>query len=524
MANFKRQISKIDRKLILGWTALVLLFFLLRLMSLTLLPVFADEAIYVRWAQVMRAEPTLRFLPLSDGKQPFFMWLLMFLLPLTEDPLLVGRLISVLAGFGSFIGITLLSYFLFRDKKISFLSAFLYTVIPYFVFFDRLALVDSLLSMLAVWTYLLAVLLAHYLRLDLAMITGIILGAAFLTKSPAIFVAFLILPSALFLHKNNRLKKPYLLQLIKLGGFWLVVYFFAFVIYNLLRLGPNFGMIATRNQDYIFPIREVFRHPLDPLKPHLNDLITWLPNLFTPPVILLIFLGVFMRWLMKTDRRQILFLVSLFIVPIFTQSAVARVFAPRYLLFAVWPAVILAAVGIDCLSKYLGRCNKRLPEGWLQGVIVTLLLFFTLSYVRWLLVDPAQAPLPRKMRSGYLEEWTSGYGIKEAVSFINRRVAETNRNILVGTEGYFGTLPDGFQMYFDQNRRVIVVGVGQPVREVPVSLLNATVDNEVYLLVNQSRFLVGQDARLIPIARYPKASGPNGQDFLLLFQVKNESS
>ena len=45
-----------------------------RLYQLTLLPVFADEAIYIRWAQVMKAESTLRFLPLSDGKQPLFMW------------------------------------------------------------------------------------------------------------------------------------------------------------------------------------------------------------------------------------------------------------------------------------------------------------------------------------------------------------------------------------------------------------------------------------------------------------------
>jgi len=40
--------------------------FFLRIFRLTFLPVFGDEAIYIRWAQVMRAEPTLRFLPLSD--------------------------------------------------------------------------------------------------------------------------------------------------------------------------------------------------------------------------------------------------------------------------------------------------------------------------------------------------------------------------------------------------------------------------------------------------------------------------
>ena len=52
-------------------TGAVILFFgiLLRFTNLNSLPIFADEAIYVRWSQVMRAEATLRFLPLSDGKQ-----------------------------------------------------------------------------------------------------------------------------------------------------------------------------------------------------------------------------------------------------------------------------------------------------------------------------------------------------------------------------------------------------------------------------------------------------------------------
>ncbi len=64
--------------------------FLIRLYHLTLLPVFADEAIYIRWSQIMSREPTLRFLPLSDGKQPFYMWILMFYLTLIGHGLLKG--------------------------------------------------------------------------------------------------------------------------------------------------------------------------------------------------------------------------------------------------------------------------------------------------------------------------------------------------------------------------------------------------------------------------------------------------
>ncbi|KKU81065.1 MAG: hypothetical protein UY08_C0003G0016 [Candidatus Gottesmanbacteria bacterium GW2011_GWA1_47_8] len=77
------------------------LFLVLRFYKLLSLPVFVDESIYIRWSQVMRAEPTLRFLPLSDGKQPLFMWLVIPALKLFRDPVFAGRTISVVAGFAT---------------------------------------------------------------------------------------------------------------------------------------------------------------------------------------------------------------------------------------------------------------------------------------------------------------------------------------------------------------------------------------------------------------------------------------
>ena len=54
---------------------LVIIFFVTRLVNLTSIPVFGDEAIYLRWSQVIKNVETLRFIPLNDGKQPLFMWL-----------------------------------------------------------------------------------------------------------------------------------------------------------------------------------------------------------------------------------------------------------------------------------------------------------------------------------------------------------------------------------------------------------------------------------------------------------------
>ena len=83
------------------------LFLVLRFYKLLSLPVFVDESIYIRWSQVMRAEPTLRFLPLSDGKQPLFMWLVIPALKLFQDPVFAGRTISVVAGFATLVPVKL---------------------------------------------------------------------------------------------------------------------------------------------------------------------------------------------------------------------------------------------------------------------------------------------------------------------------------------------------------------------------------------------------------------------------------
>src|SRR3972149_7168662 len=123
----------------------------LRVYNLNSLPVFGDEAIYLRWAQVMRADPTLRFLPLSDGKQPLFMWAVIPFFKIFSDPLIAGRIVSVFSGLGTVIGIFVLTQLLFKSRKMSLLASLIYAISPFSIFFDRLALADSMLSMFGVW-------------------------------------------------------------------------------------------------------------------------------------------------------------------------------------------------------------------------------------------------------------------------------------------------------------------------------------------------------------------------------------
>lgn len=484
---------------------LTIIIFFLRFYHLTILPVFADEAIYIRWSQVMKAEETLRFLPLSDGKEPLFMWIMIPFFKFIHDPLFAGRSVSVLSGFGTLLGITYLSWLLFKSKKVSLGAALIYAVTPFAFFFDRLSLVDSMLSCFGIWTFIFAYLAFTKERLDFAMIAGFALGGAWLTKSPALFFA-LMLPSLWLFVKNPK-------SLLKVIPLTLVTVGIGYGFYNILRLGPNFSLIASRNLDYVWPISHIFTSPLDPLKPWLLQAWQWIVMMGPWTIIVLAVLGYVINW--KKNWKQMIVLSVWFLGPIFVQSEFAKVFTARYILFSIPYLVIISA------SVFISE-NKN----WLKILSFIAAIFFAqaLLFDRWLVLDPQKANLPRSERSGYLEEWTAGYGIKESADYLRNLSVnlKPGEHILAGTEGYFGTLPDGLQMYLNDDPKVIVIGTGLGFDHLSSKLADSKKSGvRTFLVVNKSRF--GHNPAefgFTVINEFPKAVRPGGsRDSLLLMEL-----
>lgn len=491
----------------------------IRILNLTILPVFADEAIYVRWSQVMASEATLRFLPLSDGKQPAFMWVLMFVIKYFNDPLFIGRLISVLSGLFTAFGVFVFSFLVFKDKTKALFSSLIYVFSTFTFFFDRMALVDSMFSMLTVWTFIFAFLTFKNQRLDYALITGILLGFVSLTKSPAIFVAVLVPLFLLFSDLPKNVFKN-LNVLIKPLSLLIPIYLIAFAMYNIQRLGPNFALLSSRTADYAYPVMHLFTNPLDPLIPHLKDYLSWLVILGPFPVILLVVLGIFPGFKNYKKELFVLLLISLF--PVYIQSAIGKVFTARYVLFTIPYLFVIAGLSLDLKNKTLKYLNY---------LFIFLFLFFSLKNNYHLLTNPEKAYLPIGERAGYLEEWTAGQGIKEIGEYIkNEYNKDTTKEIVVGTEGYFGTLPDGLQIYLNDlpNSKVKVIGVGLAIDEVPENLTKSVeYGTKTYLVINKSRYF-GKSKGLKLINSYKKANrNPKSDNYknlgpydeLLFFEV-----
>lgn len=444
--------KNLKNSLLLGIICLVYL--VSRIYNLESLPVFGDEAIYVRWSQIIKSVDTLRFIPQSDGKQPLFMWLNALTLKFIEDPLIAGRIISVLSGAGSIIVLFLISN--------SFLPSLLYLSLPFTFFFDRLATADSLLSFWGLLSLYLSLKLAKNPRLDLAMILGAVLGASWLTKSPAIY--FVVLSLITFVIYNNRQPKKIYLPIISA--------FIAFCIYNILRLGPQFAQIAIRNRDYVWPLTEILKHPLDPLIPHLKDIINLYSYYISLPFILSPLLFFIFKKKYKFDL-QIFTITLWWILPLIANAAMAKVFTARYILFTLPPFILL-------LAHFLKPIFVK------KYILIFLILFIpNLWRIYQISFKPYNLKLP-STDTGYISGWTSGWGIKEVSKYLISRSKVAN--VIVGTEGAFGTLPDGLQIYTNNVPQLTVFGVGIDITEIPAKLIDAkNFGDEVYLLFNSSR-------------------------------------
>ena len=502
---------------------LFFLYFFSRLQNLTSIPVFCDEAIYIRWAQIIQAEDTMRFVPQSDGKQPLFMWVNAVTLKIFSDPLVSGRMISVFSGLGiailiSLIAVVIVSYqdkekniFLFLKNNLIkhyflFLFVFLvYCLTPFAFFFDRLALADNLLSFFGVLSLFLSLLLSKYPNLNLSIFLGLSLGLGWLTKSPAIYFVVLSILTFVALKKRKTI-----IDLISTIYLPLLSSLIAFLIYNILRLGPQFQQIALRNKDYIWSISEIIKHPLDPLKPHLSNAVDLYIRYISWPVLIIFLIGLifYLKKNWKLDIRNYLIIFAWWILPLIANSAMAKVFTARYILFTLPPFLIL-------ISLSLWTLIIKIKNNLLKIIFFSLIFYLNISFITQISINPFNQELSSS-ETGYLSGWTSGWGIKESFDYLKERSLVAN--VIVGTEGSFGTLPEGIQIYANKVNQLTIIGQGLGFANVPENLINArNYGDEVYLLINKSRFntVSLQQGGLTLIKSFDKPD----LDKLLLYQL-----
>lgn len=442
---------KKNKFVIIALFLLLGLYISLRLYNITVLPIFTDEAIYIRWSQIAGTDSNWRFISLTDGKQPMLVWIAMILMRPIQDPLLAGRIVSVIAGLFSTVGIFLLTQELFKNgnklpnssKKIALLACIIYVIFPFALVYDRLALYDSLVSMFIIWSLYFEVLLVRYVRLDIALILGMIIGGGMLTKTNTSF-AMILLPFSLLLF--NFKDKEYKKRLLKWAAFALVAVVIAMAMYSILRLSPFFHIINQKNFTFIYTPQEILKDPISHLFGNLRGMTSWLTGYVTIPFLVLV-LSAFLVG--KKYFRENLLLFAWFIIPFGALALFGRTIYPRFILFMTMPLLIL---GGYALFQIITLSKKQ----WMKGLAVVVFLVSFVVNDFFIITDFAKASIPEGDREQLITAWPSGIGVRETVSFLTDKAKK--EKIYVGTQGTFGLMPYALEIYLLDNPNIKTQG------------------------------------------------------------------
>jgi hypothetical protein len=322
-----------------------------------------------------------------------------------------------------------------------------------------------------VWALYMEVLLARYVRLDLALITGMAMGIAVLNKTSGFFSIYL-LPFSLLVF--NFEKKERTKRLIKWISFSFISVAFALAMYMILRLSPFFYIIDEKNALFVFPFSEWIKHPFYYLSGNLNALFSWFSTYISVPILTL----AMSAFLIKGFYKEKLLLLIWFVIPFAGLVFFGKTLYPRFIYFMTIPLLILAAYTFLIL---LDKISSKI----IAVVLLTAVLFMYILSSYNIIFNFARSPIPKADLEQYINSWPAGGGIKEMIAFFDEE--SKKGKIYVGTQGTFGSLPtNSMEIYLGNNKNIETKGF-YPLNEVvPQEVLNKVSQMPVYFVFNDS--------------------------------------
>jgi hypothetical protein len=376
----------------------------LRLCHLRGRPLFNDEAIFIRWAQLIRTTPSRLFeITLRDPKPPLHPALLALFVRLGSDPVLAGRAISAVIGALTVLAFAAVAYELERRSDFAIIAAALAASSPFLAFHQRLATADALFvleSLLAVWLTLRGP----------SLLAGTALGAALETRS----VFSVALLAVVFLKR----RKGFAVAAVVAACLWL-----PFLLASRGWYGPSAGAELRR--------RVLYQSQFHAAMPSF-EAFNWLWSYLTPPVAIAAFIGL-AALLYHRDWFLGVWTAAMLLPVIFGSVTYSR--------YAVNTAVplLLAAAWVIAKTRWpLAAC----------ALAVAFPLFLTIRGA----ADWRQEHLLARDRYQYDTGWPAGFATEGAAAWLARRAAE--QPIAVVTSDEWGVPADGIWIWFDRNPRV----------------------------------------------------------------------
>jgi hypothetical protein len=384
------------------------LYFLTRLGSLSVLPVFLDEAVHIQWAERLYGEGRI-LRPVGSGR---LLAVAAYGLALPfEDRLWAARCVAVLAGAVSLLLTVLLSHRLFGPRA-AVVAGSLYVLSPFALVYDRLALSDGFLSMSIIGVMLAtSILVQEPARTRARAGLAILIVLAVCSKVSALLF-FLVVPLGLLTltSERSRVFRP-------LAG--------AFAI-GLLGALPMLWFFVSNGAEVSAQHILGARAAGSVIRSTVLDMRDWAESYFSAPVV---FFAAASAILLRNGPA--LWLVGSVVLPFLLFALFSQPWSARYVLPTLPPLLILVAGGIDAVTTRL-----KPPLGWPIALVLAALISVPgVSFDRDLLLDPARAPFPKDDRLQLVTGWPSGYGVLELSARLKHEAGPGPLTAFVDTGG-----------------------------------------------------------------------------------------
>lgn len=421
------------RRLTPYWVAAVIagLSLLFALLLFWRFPPFLDEAIYSGWTARIADDPSERFVPLANGKEPLFEWLAATMTTLRIGAFTAGRLVSVVTAFGTIALVAALGGIV-GGRRVALTSGLLSAICPFLVVYGVLGLYETLATFLVTATLLLQILLARTLRLDVALLLGASFGLGLLTKQSTL-VAFVLWPMSLVLVDWSR---PALVaRLTRLTGLAVLSTTIAYAIASILRLSEFYDDLGRLRKE-LYPVHSIsdaLSTPgawLEQNWPAYRDVIA---TYVTPAVILAAAIGVGLGLRRKAPLTSVL--IAWTVIPLVTAALLADAPYPRYVHVTAPPLMVLAAMGCVWTADALCASLRASTRGGLAPfslpLIVGLVVLHPLLFDVRLAANPTSVTFPGLDEEQFVTGWPAGTGLKEVKRELETRAGRSGATVVL---------------------------------------------------------------------------------------------
>lgn len=448
---------------------------------------FVDEVASLDWplrVYELTAPRTWLASLLVDGRPPLYLWLLVPFAQVIDNGILAGRVLSVLADVACVVALYALGREL-ASRTVGAATALLWALSPFPIFFARIAVDDSLLTLMAVLTTLASVRLARQPTVTTGALCGLALALTVLVKTNGALLA-VAPPLAIVMLGRPLAWRAYVLPI---GAALLVGLLASLPL--LLGLAPLLQQLSLHTGTAEQAGGHWFAR-------NVEIAAGWMETLAGNRLLIAAGVGLVLALLFRQTGMLFVALLGISLAVLILDVS-AALFARR-LLLPGFPVYLLAAYAIERIahlamrgfgSPGVGRARGRLALG--AGVVVVglaVILAERADLAVAVVQDPVRAPIPGSEHASYFENWFAVHGLGQVADELRARGRERRITVLVPPASREGRvlLPHlALRIYLRRDPSIRFVEASalwraQDLRE----LRQFTRDGPTYLVVNGS--------------------------------------